>query len=159
MVVFLVDIMIKPDGVQRGLVGKVIGRFEAKGAKLAGLKLVTPTKKLLEQHYVDLKSKPFFPSLIKYMESGPVVAMVWEGQDVVKTGRALLGPTDPRDGQPGTIRGDWAMDVGRNVCHGSDSVQSAEREIALWFSAPQGGGDDDRGLHTYQLDSTKWVWE
>jgi nucleoside-diphosphate kinase len=126
-------IMIKPDGVERGLVGEIIKRFENRGFKLIALELKTPTKELLEQHYGDLKSKPFFPKLIAYMQSGPVVSMVWEGKDIVKTGRKMLGETNPLASAPGTIRGDYCIDVGKNICHGSDSVESAEKEIALWF--------------------------
>jgi nucleoside-diphosphate kinase len=125
--------MVKPDGVERGLVGEIIARFEKKGYKLCGLKLLKPSQSLLETHYEDLKAKPFFPSLMKYMTSGPVVGMVWQGKDVVKTGRKLLGETNPLNSLPGTIRGDFAIDTGRNICHGSDSVDSAEREIKLWF--------------------------
>jgi len=126
-------IAIKPDGVQRGLVGPIISRFEARGYKLAAIKLITPSKEHLETHYSDLATKPFFPGLIKYMGSGPICAMVWEGRDAVKTGRSLLGATNPLASSPGTIRGDYAIDVGRNVCHGSDSVENAKKEIALWF--------------------------
>ncbi|KAJ3348382.1 nucleoside diphosphate kinase [Allomyces macrogynus ATCC 38327] len=129
-------IMVKPDGVARGIVGEIIKRFEQRGFKLAALKLAQPTQAHLEEHYKDLKGKGFFPGLIKYMLSGPVVAMVWEGKAVVKTGRVMLGATNPLDSAPGTIRGDFCIDVGRNICHGSDSVESAEREIALWF--PEG---------------------
>ncbi|ORZ36673.1 nucleoside diphosphate kinase [Catenaria anguillulae PL171] len=129
-------IMAKPDAVARGLVGEIIKRFETRGFKLVALKLAHPTKEHLEQHYADLKGKGFFPSLISYMLSGPVVAMVWEGKNVVKTGRVMLGATNPFDSLPGTIRGDYAIDVGRNICHGSDSVESANKEIALWF--PEG---------------------
>lgn len=128
--------MVKPDGVDRGLVGEIIKRFEQKGFKLAALKLVKPEQKLLEEHYADLAKKSFFPGLIKYMTSGPVVGMVWEGKGVVKTGRVLLGQTNPLDSAPGTIRGDFCIDVGRNLCHGSDAVETAEREIKLWF--PEG---------------------
>ncbi|GAA5858991.1 hypothetical protein JCM5296_000776 [Sporobolomyces johnsonii] len=143
-------IMIKPDGVQRGLVGEIIGRFEKRGYKLAGLKMVQPTVEHLEKHYADLSSKPFFPGLVKYMASGPVVAMVWEGKDAVKTGRTILGATNPLASAPGTIRGDYAIDVGRNVCHGSDAVESAKAEIALWFP---------EGLCQHTLASEKWVYE
>ncbi|KDQ14482.1 hypothetical protein BOTBODRAFT_66081 [Botryobasidium botryosum FD-172 SS1] len=129
-------IMIKPDGVQRSLVGTIISRFEQRGFKLIALKLVHSTKAHLEKHYADLSSKPFFPGLVTYMASGPVVAMVWEGLDAVKTGRSILGATNPLASAPGTIRGDFALSVGRNVCHGSDSVENAEKEIALWF--PEG---------------------
>jgi nucleoside-diphosphate kinase len=103
--------MIKPDGHQRGLVGNIIGRFEQKGYKLVALKLTTPPRATLEEHYRDLASKPFFPKLMTYMTSGPVVAMVWEGKDVVATGRRMLGATNPLESAPGTIRGDFAIDV------------------------------------------------
>ncbi|CDW86855.1 nucleoside diphosphate kinase [Stylonychia lemnae] len=126
-------IMVKPDGVQRGLVGEILSRFEKKGFKLVGLKMDQPGKEKFEQHYADLSSKPFFAGLVNYAASGPVVAMVWEGHNVVKTGRKMLGATRPDDSEPGTIRGDLAIDVGRNVIHGSDSVDSANKEIALWF--------------------------
>ena len=112
-------IMIKPDGVARGLVGDIIGRFERRGYKLAALKLKQADKALLEKHYKDLAQKPFFPKLMEYMTSGPVVAMVWEGKDVVAQGRKMLGATNPLESAPGTIRGDFSLDVGRNVCHGT----------------------------------------
>jgi len=143
-------IMIKPDGVQRKVIGNIINRFEAKGYQLKGLKLTTPSVETLEEHYKDLKSKSFFPKLMSYMSSGPVVAMVWEGKDAVKTGRVMLGATNPADSLPGTIRGDFALDVGRNICHGSDSVESADREIALWFK---------EGLNEYQSHSNAWLYE
>ena len=126
-------IMIKPDGVQRGLVGEIIGRFERKGFKLVGLKFAKPTKDQFEKHYADLKDKPFFPGLLSYMQLGPVCQMVWEGTNSVATGRKMLGQTKPFESAPGTIRGDFAIDVGRNICHGSDSVDTANKEIALWF--------------------------
>lgn len=125
--------MIKPDGVQRGLVGQIIGRFEKRGFFLRALKQVLPTEQLLRQHYSDLAEKPFFPKLLQYMLMGPVVCMVWEGKGVVATGRKMLGETNPLNSAPGTIRGDFCIDVGRNICHGSDSVESAKKEIALWF--------------------------
>ena len=126
-------IMIKPDGVQRGLIGPIVTRFEQRGFKLVAMKLVTPGKAHLEQHYADLSSKGFFAGLIEYMNSGPVCAMVWEGDNAVATGRKMLGATKPFDSAPGTIRGDYCIDVGRNIIHGSDSVESANHEIALWF--------------------------
>ncbi|KAK8208277.1 nucleoside diphosphate kinase [Phyllosticta capitalensis] len=144
-------IAVKPDGVQRGLVGPIISRFENRGFKLAAIKLVTPTKEHLETHYADLKGKPFFPGLIAYMGSGPVCAMVWEGRDAVKTGRAILGATNPLASAPGTIRGDFAIDVGRNVCHGSDSVESAQKEIALWFK--------DGEVVSWKKNDFDWVYE
>lgn len=143
--------MIKPDGVQRGVVGNIIGRFEAKGFQLKALKLVTPTETLLKDHYKDLVSKPFFPALLGYMLSGPVVAMVWEGKNAVKTGRVMLGATNPADSAPGTIRGDFALITGRNICHGSDSVESAEREIGLWFGS--------EGVQEWKSHSEPWIYE
>lgn len=127
-------IMIKPDGVNRGLVGEIVKRFEQKGFKLVALKLKQANEDLLKKHYADLSAKPFFPGLVKYMGSGPVACMVWEGKGVVATGRKMLGETNPANSAPGTIRGDFCIDVGRNICHGSDSVDSAKAEIALWFN-------------------------
>ena len=144
-------IMIKPDGVQRGLVGIIINRFEAKGYYLRALKFKQPTQALLEEHYADLKAKPFFPALIKYMNSGPVVCMVWEGTGVVATGRVLLGETNPLASKPGTIRGDFCIITGRNICHGSDSADSAEREIALWF--------DKEEVLAWDHHSHDWIYE
>ena len=143
-------IMVKPDGVQRAVVGNIITRFEQKGFKLTGLKMITPSKDLLEEHYKDLKTKGFFPKLMGYMSSGPVVAMVWEGDNVVATGRQMLGATNPAQSAPGTIRGDFAIQVGRNICHGSDSVESAEREISLWFK---------EGVNSYKSHSFDWIYE
>ncbi|KAF5985183.1 nucleoside-diphosphate kinase [Fusarium bulbicola] len=144
-------IAIKPDGVQRGLVGPIISRFENRGFKLAAIKLVTPGKEHLEKHYADLAGKPFFPGLIEYMNSGPICAMVWEGRDAVKTGRAILGATNPLASSPGTIRGDFAIDVGRNVCHGSDSVENAQKEIALWFKEGE--------VVSWKSAQFNWVYE
>ncbi|KAG8686125.1 nucleoside diphosphate kinase [Ceratobasidium sp. 394] len=143
-------IMVKPDGVQRALVGEIICRFEKRGFKIIALKMVHATKEHLEKHYADLKDKPFFPGLIKYMASGPVVAIVIEGLDAVKTGRAMLGATNPLASNPGTIRGDYALAVGRNICHGSDSVESANKEIALWFP---------EGIVQYTDDKATWIFE
>nr|GMD62480.1 nucleoside diphosphate kinase [Ipomoea batatas] len=109
-------IMIKPDGVQRGLVGEIIGRFEKKGFSLKGLKLITVDRAFAEKHYADLSSKPFFNGLVEYIVSGPVVAMVWEGKGVVVTGRKIIGATNPLESAPGTIRGDFAIDIGRYTC-------------------------------------------
>ncbi|KAG0673757.1 nucleoside diphosphate kinase [Kluyveromyces marxianus] len=144
-------IAIKPDGVQRGLISKILARFEDRGYKLVGIKLVTPTDALLKEHYADLADKPFFPSLLKYMTSGPVLATVWEGKDVVKQGRVILGATNPLQSAPGTIRGDFAIEVGRNVCHGSDSVESAQKEINLWFKKEE--------LVDYKLNQLAWIYE
>ena len=111
---------------------------------------MTPSEDLLKQHYADLSGKGFFGALISYMLSGPVVAMVWEGNHVVKTGRKMLGTTNPIDSEPGTIRGDYCIDVGRNICHGSDSVESAKKEIALWFKD---------SLNEWKHHSHEWVYE
>ncbi|KAG9233927.1 nucleoside diphosphate kinase [Amylocarpus encephaloides] len=144
-------IAIKPDGVQRGLISPIIGRFENRGYKLVGIKMITPGKEHLEKHYADLSSKPFFPGLIKYMESGPICAMIWEGRDAVKTGRTLLGATNPLASAPGSIRGDFAIDVGRNVCHGSDSVENAKKEIALWFKEGE--------ITSWKSAQHDWIYE
>ncbi|KAK1858887.1 hypothetical protein I4F81_001487 [Pyropia yezoensis] len=130
-------IAVKPDGVQRGLVGAIIGRFEAKGYKLLALKALVPSKELASEHYEAL--------------SGPVVAMVWGGGDVVKAGRTMIGETSPTASAPGSIRGDYGVEVGRNVVHGSDAVETAEREIKLWFG--------DEGVMEWESSLNKWVYE
>jgi nucleoside-diphosphate kinase len=144
-------IMIKPDGVQRGLIGDITKRFEQKGFKLVGLKMSQPGQAHFEKHYADLSTKGFFPGLVAYAASGPVVAMVWEGNNAVLTGRKMLGATRPDDSAPGTIRGDYAIDVGRNIIHGSDSVDSANKEIGLWFQETE--------LMTWGHHSNPWVNE
>lgn len=126
-------IMLKPDAVQRGLVGQVIARFEAKGFKLVAMKMMKVDRTLAEQHYAEHKGKSFFEPTVSYIMSSPVVAMVWEGKNVVAMARELMGATNPASANPGTIRGAYGMDISRNVIHGSDSVASAEREIALYF--------------------------
>jgi nucleoside-diphosphate kinase len=126
-------IAIKPDGVQRTLVGAIIARFEQKGYQLMGLKMLTPSKEQAQTHYIDLASKPFYGSLVDYFSSGPIVAMCWSGLGVIKGGRTLLGATNPADSLPGTIRGDFAVEVGRNICHGSDSADAAKTELSFWF--------------------------
>jgi len=130
-------IMIKPDGVQRGLVGEIIKRFEQKGFKLVAMKFMWADEALLKKHYEDLAARPFFNGLVKYMASGPVVPMVWEGLNVVKMGRMMLGETDPAKSLPGSIRGDFSIQVGRNIIHGSDAVDSAKKEINLWFKSEE----------------------
>uniref|UniRef100_A0A8C4K624 Nucleoside diphosphate kinase n=1 Tax=Dromaius novaehollandiae TaxID=8790 RepID=A0A8C4K624_DRONO len=144
-------IAIKPDGVQRGLVGEIIKRFEQKGFRLAAMKFVHASEDLLKQHYIDLKDRPFYPGLVKYMNSGPIVAMVWEGLNVVKTGRVMLGETNPADSKPGTIRGDFCIQVGRNIIHGSDSVESAQKEINLWFKPAE--------LVDFKSCAHDWIYE
>ncbi|XP_069762322.1 nucleoside diphosphate kinase A-like isoform X2 [Narcine bancroftii] len=130
-------IAIKPDGVQRRLVGEIIRRFEKKGFKLVGMKMIKASEDLLKDHYIELKERPFYDELVKYMSSGPLVIMVWQGLNVVKTTRGMLGETNPADSAPGTIRGDFCIDVSRNVIHGSDSVKSAIHEISLWFHSEE----------------------
>jgi len=144
-------IMIKPDGVQRGLIGEVISRFERKGYKLVAMKFLRITEEHAKKHYDSLKDKKFFPSLIQYVISGPVVAMVWEGKEVVKGGRVLVGATNPADAAPGTIRGDFCIDVGRNVIHGSDAVETANQEIALWFTESE--------LSNWKPVVHEWIYE
>jgi nucleoside-diphosphate kinase len=144
--------MLKPDAVQRGLVGKIIERFETKGFKLVAMKLCAPGKEHFEKHYADLASKSFFNGLVEYASSGPVVAMIWEGDNAVLTGRKMLGATKPADSEPGTIRGDFCIDVGRNIIHGSDSLVAAAKEIFLWF--PNGAG-----ICYYDNHSHDWLYE
>eukprot|EP00112_Aurelia_sp_Birch-Aquarium-sp1_P007504 Seg1818.5 transcript_id=Seg1818.5/GoldUCD/mRNA.D3Y31 product="Nucleoside diphosphate kinase B" protein_id=Seg1818.5/GoldUCD/D3Y31 len=127
-------IMIKPDGVQRGLIADIIKRFEQRGYKLVAMKFMQASEEHLKKHYADLSERPFFPGLIKYVGSGPVVAMVWEGLNIVKSGRMMLGETNPLDSKPGSIRGDYSVQVGRNIIHGSDTNENAAKEISLWFS-------------------------
>jgi len=130
-------VMVKPDGVQRGLVGKIIARFEDKGLRLVGLKQLTP-------------SQEFYPGLLKFITSGPVVAMAWSGVDAIKVARNIIGPTNGRDANPGTIRGDWAMDIGHNIIHGSDAEETAEFELGLWFP---------EGLVDWTRSAEDWVYE
>ncbi|XP_004705852.1 nucleoside diphosphate kinase 3 isoform X1 [Echinops telfairi] len=144
-------VAVKPDGVQRRLVGEIVRRFERKGFKLVALKLVQASEDLLREHYTDLRTRPFYGRLVHYMGSGPVVAMVWQGLDVVRASRALIGATDPADAMPGTIRGDFCVEIGKNVVHGSDSVESARREIALWF--------DTKELLCWEDSAAHWLYE
>ncbi|MEC0213764.1 nucleoside-diphosphate kinase [Paenibacillus ehimensis] len=126
-------LMIKPDGVQRGLIGRLVQRFEDKGFQLIGSKLMVITKEQAETHYAEHKEKPFFGELVQFITSGPVFAMVWQGDNVIALSRAMMGKTNPLDAAPGTIRGDYAVHTGNNIIHGSDSPESAEREIANFF--------------------------
>ncbi|HJO41965.1 MAG TPA: nucleoside-diphosphate kinase [Candidatus Thalassarchaeaceae archaeon] len=127
-------VMVKPDGVQRGLVGNIIQRFETKGLRLVGLRQLTPSLELAEAHYAVHSERPFYPGLIDFITSGPVVAMAWAGVDAISVARNLIGPTNGREAAPGTIRGDFAMDIGHNIIHGSDGADTAEFELGLWFS-------------------------
>ncbi|AFZ58382.1 nucleoside-diphosphate kinase [Anabaena cylindrica FACHB-243] len=142
---------IKPDGVQRGLVGEIIRRFETKGFTLVGLKFQKVSRELAEQHYDVHRERPFFPGLVEFITSGPVVAMVWEGDGVIASARKIIGATNPLNSEPGTIRGDFGINVGRNLIHGSDAPETAQKEIALWFK--------DEELVTWQPHSTPWLHE
>lgn len=144
-------IMIKPDGVQRNLVGAVISRFEQKGYKLAGMKLMQISRQLAEQHYAEHKGKPFFEGTVQYITSSPVVAMVWEGKNVIAAAREMMGATNPLNAAPGTIRGMYGLDISRNVIHGSDSPTSAEREINLYFKQDE--------LAEYDKNVDRWLSE
>ena len=145
-------VMVKPDGVQRGLIGEIIGRFEDRGLKLVGAKLMQIDQELAEEHYAEHTDKPFFEDLTDFITSGPVLAMVWEGQDAIAQVRQMMGATDPADAAPGTIRGDFGLDMGRNVIHGSDTEPgSAEREIELFF--------DDEELVDYERNDEAWLYE
>jgi nucleoside-diphosphate kinase len=124
---------VKPDGVQRGLVGEIVRRFEVRGLKLVGLKMVHISRQLAEEYYAEHRGKPFFPGLVDYVTSGPSVAMLWEGENAVAVVREMMGATDPAKAEPGTIRADFGLTISRNVVHGSDSVESAKREGALFF--------------------------
>lgn len=144
-------VMVKPDGVQRGLVSEVISRFERRGLKLVGLKMLQIPRELAEEHYGEHKGKPFFDALVSYITSSPVVAMVLEGKNAVAAVRDMMGATDPQNAAPGTIRGEFGLDIGRNVVHGSDSPASAEREIGLFFKPEE--------LVEYKLDMQRWIYE
>ena len=144
-------IAVKPDGVQRGIIGKIIQRFERRGYKMVAIKVCQPGKEHLQKHYADLSKKPFFNDLVDYMNSGPICAMVWEGLDVVRQGRVLLGETNPLASNAASIRGDFCMDLGRNICHGSDAVESAEHEIGLWF--------DEEELNVWGHHAKDWIYE
>ena len=144
-------IMIKPDGVQRNLVGEVISRFETKGFTLVGMKFLKVSRELAEKHYDVHKERPFFGSLVDFITSSPVVAMVWEGDGVVAGARTIIGATNPLTAAPGTIRGDFAVSIGRNLIHGSDGIETAQSEIALWF------GDGE--LVDWNRAATPWLYE
>ncbi|MTH52177.1 nucleoside-diphosphate kinase [Bacillus mangrovi] len=126
-------LMVKPDGVQRQLIGEILQRFERKGFQLAGAKLMQISPELAEQHYGEHKGKGFYSELVEFITSGPVFAMVWQGENVIETSRQMMGKTNPKEALPGTIRGDYGVIVGKNIIHGSDSPESAEREISLFF--------------------------
>ena len=135
-------VLVKPDGFQRGLTGEVLRRIEGKGYRLVALSVLTPTREQLAAHYAEHEGKPFYGPLVDFMSSGPVAAVVVEGQDCVKGFRSLAGATNPTDAAPGTIRGDlgrdWGTKVQQNIVHGSDSQESATREIGIWFPDLEG---------------------
>jgi len=144
-------ILVKPDGVQRGLVGKIIDRFESRGLKLNGLKLMQMSSELASRHYAIHQGKPFYSGLVEYITSGPVVAMVWSGSDAIAAARSSMGATNPAAATPGTIRGDFGMEIGRNLVHGSDSVENAAKEVALFFNQDE--------LVEWKRDSDSWIVE
>src|SRR5438105_14115338 len=144
-------VLVKPDGVQRGLIGIILARLERRGLKLVALKMMRISRQLAARHYAEHQSKPFYDGLIAFITSGPVVAMIWEGREAVTVVRSLMGATDPLKASPGTIRGDLALDLGMNLIHGSDSSGRAETEIALFF--------EGRELHDYDRTADRWIRE
>ncbi|HSO58204.1 MAG TPA: nucleoside-diphosphate kinase [Paenisporosarcina sp.] len=142
-------LMVKPDGVQRNLIGEIVGRFEKKGFQLVGSKLMQITPELAAEHYGEHKERPFFGELVDFITSGPVFAMVWEGENVISVGRLMTGATNPKESAPGTIRGDFAVTVGKNIIHGSDSSDSAVREIGLFFKEEE--------LVSYTKNANNWI--
>ena len=144
-------VLVKPDGIQRGLVGEIVRRLERRGLKLVGLKLMHISKDVAARHYAEHQEKPFYEGLLAFISSGPVVAMIWEGREAVSVVRNLMGATDPLKAAPGTIRGDLALDLGMNLIHGSDSPDRAETEIALFFNKGE--------LHDYERTVDRWIRE
>lgn len=144
-------VIVKPDGVQRGLVGDIINRIERRGLRLIGMKLMQVPTSLAEKHYAIHKGKPFYDGLIAYIISSPVVVMVWEGPKAVEAVRQLMGATNPTAAAPGTVRADFALDIGRNLTHASDSVDNGATEVALWFKPEE--------LVSWQRDGERWMFE
>ncbi len=144
-------VLLKPDTVQRGLAGKVISRLEDRGLKIVGMKMMRMDMDIAKRHYAEHVDKPFFKGLSEFMMSRPIVAMAVEGKNVVDVVRSTVGATDPQAAAPGTIRGDMAQDIGRNLIHGSDSPEAAARELAIFFS------DDE--LYDYERESERWITE
>lgn len=143
-------LMVKPDGVQRNVVGEIVSRFERKGFQLVGAKLMQITPELAEQHYGEHKEKPFFGDLVSFITSGPVFAMVWQGENVIATARQMMGKTHPKEALPGTIRGDYGLTLDKNVIHGSDAPESAAREIGLFFKEEE--------LISYEKPINNWIY-
>lgn len=144
-------ILVKPDGVQRGLMGEIIGRFEKRGLKLVGMKFIQMSQELAETHYGVHKERPFYNDLVSYITSGPVVAMVWQGKDAIAAARATIGATNPVQAAPGSIRGDFGMEIGRNLVHGSDSPENGEKEAGYFFTEDE--------LVSWNRDADKWIIE
>jgi nucleoside-diphosphate kinase len=144
-------VLIKPDGVQRGLVGPILARFEARGLKFVSLKLMQVPTDLAERHYAEHQGKPFYPGLISYITAAPIVAMVLEGTNVVSAVRKMVGVTKASEADSGTIRGDYAIEIGRNLVHASDGVETAQREVALWFTEAE--------LLSWKRDTDRWIFE
>jgi nucleoside-diphosphate kinase len=144
-------VLVKPGAVQRGLIGAIITRFEKKGLKISALKLMQVSKELASKHYGEHVGKPFYDGLVDFITSGPIVAIVLEGDNAVNLVRSMMGKTNPYESAPGTIRGDFGMSIGKNIVHGSDSLKSAEREIALFFT-------EDEILKYKKIDET-WLYE
>ena len=144
-------VLVKPDGVQRGLVGKIISRLENKGFRLAALKLMNVSRKLAEEHYGEHVDKPFFGNLVRFITSSPIVAMAIEGDNAVQVVRTTMGLTNPQEASPGTIRGDFALTIGMNLIHGSDSGESAVRELDLFFGPSE--------ILEYSRDVERWIIE
>ena len=144
-------VLLKPDAVQRGLLGELVSRLERRGLKLVAMKLMRVEEVLARQHYADHVGKPFFAGLIEFITSGPLLAMVAEGEGAVEIVRSIMGPTDPKDAPPGTVRGDFAVSIGPNLIHGSDSEASAAREIGLFFSPQE--------IVSYSKDIERWITE
>jgi nucleoside-diphosphate kinase len=144
-------VLVKPDGVQRGLIGEVINRLERRGLRLAASKFLQVSQELAETHYAIHKGKPFYEGLIKYITSAPVMAMVWEGPNAVAAIRQTMGATRPTEAAPGSLRHDFALEVGRNLTHASDSVENGEKEVALWFKTEE--------IIRWGRDVDKWIFE
>ncbi len=144
-------VLVKPDGVQRGLIGEIISRFERTGLKLVALKMLQMDRAMAEKHYAIHKGKPFFEGLVSFITSSPLVAAVFEGKSAVEVVRKIMGVTDPVKAAPGTIRGDLALDIGRNIVHGSDSLENAQKEISLFFSP--------REIVSYERQVEPWIIE
>lgn len=144
-------VLIKPDAVQRGLVGAITGRLERRGLRIVAMKMVKVDADLAGRHYAVHKGKPFYDGLIRFITSSPVIAMVLEGTNAIEVARATMGVTNPAKAAPGTIRADFALETGRNLTHGSDGLETARAEVALWFT--------DKELASYSRDTDRWIFE